>query len=473
MPDDSKDDLIGAVLGGYRLVEKIGQGGMGAVYKGYDESLDRHVAVKILPGALANDQTYVARFAREAKSVAKLHHPNLIHIYAVGEERGYHYFAMEFIEGIPLSEKIAASGGGLELIDAIRIIGQTMSALEKVHSLDIVHRDIKSSNIMLTHDGRAILMDFGLAKGGEGLEGVTAAGIVLGTPEYMPPEQALGEAVTKQGDIYSVGVLLFEMLTGRLPFKGKSAIAVIRQHAEAEPPKPTSIRSGIPAALEGVVLRAMAKPLDVRYATLSAMAVELLKVGRTRELVDLAGTAAKTLEMSGMAKAPAAPADSGATAPTIVEPASQPTIAASQPGGAPTAEAPPLRGPSVAEQGAQAEAVPEEPSSWRTAAVIAVAVVAALAIFLLSLHLATRKPPAPAPEGPKAKVELRGDDEAIFGRVESISKTEKGWIAVIVGEDGERKEIEVDDLRELDFTVVSDESGERDDDEEREKDTDE
>jgi len=454
------ESLIGTVLGGFRLVEKVGEGGMGAVYKGYDESLDRHVAVKILPQRLAADETYVQRFMREARSVAKLHHPNLVHIYAVGEQEGLHYFAMEMIAGEPLSV-LVARGGGLPIIDCVRILGQTMSALDKVHSLGIVHRDIKSANIMITPDERAILMDFGLAKGGEYAEGVTSAGIVLGTPEYMSPEQALGEEATAQSDVYSLGVLFFEMLTGRLPFVGKSAIAVIRQHAETDAPAPSSLREGLPAQLDEVVLRAMAKDRSVRYANLPQMAAGLLKVGRTRELVDLAGSAGggETQAMpraarKTMEQQPHPPAQG--TAPTIVDSG----------GDAGAQETPAAAGvPTMAADLAGIEAAPGAPRADRessaTGALVAVAAgVAAIAVFLLALYYfypggEDGDGPAPAPvlDGTPALIRI-GGGEPFPARYVTMKKAPDGcWLVVFVDAEGKVTEVAAEEVPEINFDI--------------------
>jgi len=456
------ESLIGTVLGGFRLVEKVGEGGMGAVYKGYDESLDRHVAVKILPQRLAADQTYVQRFMREARSVAKLHHPNLVHIYAVGEQDGHHYFAMEMIAGEPLSVRIAGQAGGgpdgqggLPVIDAIRIIGQTMSALEKVHALGIVHRDLKSANVMITPEERAILMDFGLAKGGEYAEGVTSAGIVLGTPEYMSPEQALGEEVTAQADVYSLGVLLFEMLTGRLPFTGKSAIAVIRQHAETEPPAPSELRSGLPAQLDEVVLRAMAKDRAVRYADLAQMAAGLLKVGRTRELVELAGSAGggETLAMPKLARktmqrSPHLPGQG--TAPTIIDPDRSPTA---ESGGGASGQ-PTL----AAELAGSAQA---QPGGSGMLAAVGVGA-AAVTIFLLALYYfwpagdLDDPQPGPTEQGTPALIRV-GGCEPFPARYVTMKKTPEGrWLVVFVNAEGKLTEVAAEQVPEINFEIERD-----------------
>jgi len=455
------ESLIGTVLGGFRLVEKVGEGGMGAVYKGYDESLDRHVAVKILPQRLAADETYVQRFMREARSVAKLHHPNLVHIYAVGEQDGLHYFAMEMIAGEPLSV-LVARGGGLPIIDCVRILGQTMSALDKVHSLGIVHRDIKSANIMITPDDRAILMDFGLAKGGEYAEGVTSAGIVLGTPEYMSPEQALGEEATAQSDVYSLGVLFFEMLTGRLPFVGKSAIAVIRQHAETDAPAPSSVREGLPAQLDEVVLRAMAKDRSVRYANLPQMAAGLLKVGRTRELVDLAGAAGggETMAMpkaarKTMERQPRLPAQG--TAPTIVDSdsAAEETPAAT---GVPTMAAE-LAGIEAAPDAGDAAQADGESSATGALAAVG-AGLAAIAVFLLALYYfypggEDGDGPAPAPvlDGTPALIRI-GGGEPFPARYVTMKKAPDGrWLVVFIDAEGKLKEVAAEKVPEINFEI--------------------
>jgi len=217
-------------LGIYILQRQIGKGGMGTVYLALDPPLQRQVAIKVLPPELARDPEYVARFEREATSLAKIRHPNLMHIYAVGYDVGHHFFVMEYIQGKTVID-VLRERGPLPYAYAIRILGQILSALDKVHATGIVHRDLKPGNIMIDEDDRAILMDFGLAKP-QYDRTVTTDHTIIGTPEYMAPEVAEGQEADARSDLYALGVVLFEMLTGQAPFRGASAIAILRQHVE-------------------------------------------------------------------------------------------------------------------------------------------------------------------------------------------------------------------------------------------------
>jgi len=287
-------NLIGTRLGNCELVEKIGEGGMGAVYRGRDRALDRNVAVKILPEALAADKSYVARFIREARALAKVKHPNLISIYQVGQKNGLYFFMMEFVEGRTLAALLAQGGGGMAVPEAFRILGQVMRALSKVHSLGIVHRDIKSSNVMINSEGQAILMDFGLAKEPQGDSSLTTAGVILGTPDYMSPEQANGDPVDTRSDIYSLGILAFQMLTGRLPFPGKSAVAILKQHCHDPLPGMANLAPGIPEAVDRIVRKAAAKRPDERFQNLGEMTLAMRKVSDNPALSELAADAVPT-----------------------------------------------------------------------------------------------------------------------------------------------------------------------------------
>ena len=292
MANDQAGTLTGQKLGVYQLLEKIGEGGMGAVYKARDLSLDRTVAVKVLPAAMAADKVYVQRFVREARAVAKLSHRNLVHIYHVGQREGLYYFAMEFVPGQTLRQRLAASGP-LTVEEFLRIGGQVLSALERIHSVGVTHRDVKSANVIIEEGtARAVLTDFGLAKehGPEsgGLEGLTSAGVVLGTPEYMSPEQAEGRPAGPPSDLYSFGVMAYEMLTGGVPFRGPSAIAVLRKHLEEPPAALAAVRPGLPPALEAAVMRALAKKPEERYGSAAELAADLVRIGATPELAELA-----------------------------------------------------------------------------------------------------------------------------------------------------------------------------------------
>ncbi|MCK6474278.1 MAG: serine/threonine protein kinase [Planctomycetes bacterium] len=277
--------LIGRDLGQYRVLEKLGQGGMGAVFRAHDLKLDRTVALKVLYCGPLDDRKTAERFQREAISLARLQHPNLLHVYNVGSEGDLHYFAMELLEGITLSELIRRRRG-LPAEEFLPLAGQLLSALHYVHRQGITHRDIKSGNIMVCGN-RAVLMDFGLAKD-ESFTGLTSVGVVLGTPEFMSPEQAEGQSAGPPTDLYSFGVVMYEALAGEVPFRGRSAMSIIRQHMDEPPPDLTARVPGANARLAGIIQRCMAKLPEDRYADCCSLAAELLSVAATPELRALA-----------------------------------------------------------------------------------------------------------------------------------------------------------------------------------------
>ncbi len=274
-------------IGPYEVRRLLGQGGMGSVYLAADPALDRMVAVKLLPLQLADEPQIVERFQREARALAKLRHPNLMHIYTVGEHEGRPYFAMEYVKGSTLSSLIAKIGH-IPAPQVARVAAEVLSALDKVHQAEIVHRDIKSGNIMIDEDGRAVLMDFGLARQ-EQESRLTADYTILGTPNYMSPEQASGEPVDARTDIYSLGIVLYEMLTGAPPFTGKTSFEILRQHIESSVPPPSEIRPDVPEAFDAVVARAVAKSPEDRYQDVRQMAADLAKVCSSETLARLGG----------------------------------------------------------------------------------------------------------------------------------------------------------------------------------------
>ena len=278
-------DLTGKKLGVYEIREPLGRGGMGAVFKAYDPTLDRFVAVKVLPAQMAKDTSFVARFQHEARALAKLRHPHLMHIYAVGEAEGLYYFAMELVEGASLSDVIRKKGA-LPANTAVHILSQVMSGLYKAHEIGMVHRDIKPGNILIDRDGRTVLMDFGLAKEAY-QQKLTMDGTIVGTPEYMSPEQAQGEAADARSDIYALGVVLYEMLAGSVPFSGSTAFAVLRQQVEAEPASLREKAPGAPVELEAIVNKALAKQPEDRYQDLIDFAASLIEVRRTPSLLSI------------------------------------------------------------------------------------------------------------------------------------------------------------------------------------------
>jgi eukaryotic-like serine/threonine-protein kinase len=265
--------LIGGLVGGkYRIVEEVGRGGMGVVYKAEDVVLKRPVALKFLPPHLADALELKERFLIEARAAAALSHPHICVIYEVGEDEGRPCLAMEYVEGETLRDRIRA--GALEAADALALASQIAAGLEEAHGKGIVHRDIKSANIMITAKGQAKVMDFGLAKlqGGTSL---TKSQTTLGTVVYMSPEQARGEDVDGRTDIWSLGVVLYEMLTGELPFKGDHDQTVIHAILHREPKPPSKLRPGLPRGLDNVVLRAMAKKPAERYQTMEDLREDL------------------------------------------------------------------------------------------------------------------------------------------------------------------------------------------------------
>ncbi len=257
------DTLIDAVFDGrYRIRRKLGAGGMASVYLAEDEELGRRVAIKILNDRYANDELFVERFRREAKSAAGLSHPNIVSIYDRGEAEGTYYIAMEVIEGRSLKEIIRTSGR-LRPAQAIAYARQILSALKVAHRNGIIHRDIKPHNILVGPEERLKVTDFGIARAG--VSQMTETGSIIGTAQYLSPEQARGAQVTAASDVYSVGIVLYEMLTGTVPFTGDTPVEIAMKHVGETPHPPSAIAPGIPADLDRVVLRALAKNPADRY----------------------------------------------------------------------------------------------------------------------------------------------------------------------------------------------------------------
>jgi beta-lactam-binding protein with PASTA domain/tRNA A-37 threonylcarbamoyl transferase component Bud32 len=267
------------VLGGrYRMESLLGQGGMAQVYKGTDTVLGRPVAIKILAPQYAKDQSFVDRFRREAQSAARLNHPNVVGVYDTGSDDGTHYIVMEFVEGRTLADFLS-SGGSLLPERAVELASSVCVALSEAHKAGIVHRDIKPGNIMVTRNGEVKVMDFGIARAATA-ETVTATATVLGTASYLSPEQAQGKPVDARSDIYSLGIVLYEMLVGRVPFGGDSAVAVAYKHVQEPPEPPSRINPDISPSLEAVVMRALAKNPDNRYQTAEEFCADLDRVRR-------------------------------------------------------------------------------------------------------------------------------------------------------------------------------------------------
>jgi eukaryotic-like serine/threonine-protein kinase len=269
------DTLINTLFDGrYRILRKLGSGGMANVYLAEDEELGRRVAIKILNDRYANDELFIERFRREAKSAAALSHPNIVSIYDRGQAEGTYYIAMEVIEGRSLKELILTRGP-LPIGQAIAFTLEILDALRFAHRHGIIHRDVKPHNILIGGE-RLKVTDFGIARAGASQ--MTEAGSIMGTAQYLSPEQARGAPVTASSDLYSVAIVLFEMLTGKVPFSGDSAIEIAMKHLNELPKPPSKIRPEIPEQLDKVVLRALAKAPEDRYQTAEEFAEDLHRV---------------------------------------------------------------------------------------------------------------------------------------------------------------------------------------------------
>jgi eukaryotic-like serine/threonine-protein kinase len=284
--------VIGTLIGDrFRLEEKVGSGGMSSVYRAFDPTLERRVAIKMMHRDISSDPDQLERFRREARAVARLNHPHVVTVIDAGEDEGAPYIVFEYVEGETLKERIRRLGR-LPVSEAVAYAIEIARALECAHSHKLVHRDVKPQNVLINGDGRAKVTDFGIARSMEA-QGLTAPGRVLGTTDYVSPEQALGHEVTEQSDIYSLGIVLYEMLTGEAPFKADTQVAVAMKHVKEPLPDVQRRRPEISAALAAVVERATAKETQNRYSTVAEMVRDLEEV--------LAIEAARTGQATGEA----------------------------------------------------------------------------------------------------------------------------------------------------------------------------
>ncbi|GFR37794.1 serine/threonine-protein kinase PrkC [Insulibacter thermoxylanivorax] len=266
--------MIGSELGGrYEIVERIGGGGMAIVYKAYDTLLHRHVAVKVLREQFVHDEEFIQRFRREARSAASLSHPNVVSIYDVGQDEDIHYIVMEYIEGGTLND-IIKERAPLQAEEAVKIASQICDALDHAHQNGIIHRDIKPHNILISKSGRIKVTDFGIARAAASSH-ITQTGAVLGSVHYFSPEHAKGVAQGEKSDIYSLGAVLYQMVTNRLPFAGDSPISVALKHLQEDFEEPRSINPLLPQSLENIILKALRKRPEERYESARAMLEDL------------------------------------------------------------------------------------------------------------------------------------------------------------------------------------------------------
>lgn len=324
----------GSLAGGrYQLRDLLGEGGMASVYLAYDSALDRQVAIKTLHSELGREASFRERFRREAQAVAKLSHTNIVSVFDTGEGEVTFgssgadgtvmpYIVMEYVEGQPLGSVLDSDVhqyGAMPADKALKVTADVLAALETSHEMGLVHRDIKPGNVMMTKRGVVKVMDFGIARAMQsGVTSMTQTGMVVGTPQYLSPEQALGRAVDARSDLYSVGIMLFQLLTGRIPFEADSPLAIAYAHVQEEPVAPSSINRSITPAMDALVARALKKNPNERFPTASAMRDEISRVmsaGQAGAPVIVPG-AGPGGSGAGVASAVFPPVDSGFQAPS-------------------------------------------------------------------------------------------------------------------------------------------------------------
>ena len=294
-----RERLAGQLAGRYAIRELIGAGGMGLVFRADDVALERPVAIKVLPPEAARDAVVVARFQREARTAARLDHPNIVPIYAVESAGGLHYFIMKFVAGRTLHQPLQAGAAPFPIV--VRVMRDAAAGLAHAHARGIVHRDVKPGNIILDQDGHAILTDFGISKALRGAGGqaeptqLTEAGNIVGTPHYMAPEQALGMELDGRTDQYSLAVIAFQLVTGVLPFEAESPHAIIHLHINEAPPPLATLRPEVPPAMAAAIARALAKSPDNRFGNIEEFAAALTSgtsTTVTRAAASASGTSA-------------------------------------------------------------------------------------------------------------------------------------------------------------------------------------
>lgn len=344
----SQDGAQGRYAGGsvasgrYQLRDLLGEGGMASVYLAYDSALDRQVAIKTLHTELGREQSFRERFRREAQAVAKLSHTNIVSVFDTGEDELdgslMPYIVMEYVEGQPLGSVLQADiqqYGAMPADKALKVTADVLAALETSHEMGLVHRDIKPGNVMMTKRGIVKVMDFGIARAMQsGVTSMTQTGMVVGTPQYLSPEQALGRGVDARSDLYSVGIMLFQLLTGRIPFDADSPLAIAYAHVQEEPVAPSTINRSVTPAMDALVARALKKNPNERFPSAAAMRDECARVagaGQTGAPVIIGGAPPSSGAGVGSAVFPPLDQSTPAPAPQSVQTPYQPG-----PYGAPT-----------------------------------------------------------------------------------------------------------------------------------------
>jgi serine/threonine protein kinase len=315
-------------LGKYEIIDRIGRGGMAEVYRGYHAVLDRYVAIKLLHPFLADDPEFKDRFEKEARNVARLKHPNIVQVYdfEYDSEGESYYMVMELINGPTLKDRLydlQSSGGNVPINESVRIVKNAAEALAYAHQRSMIHRDVKPANLMLDEDGRVVLTDFGIAKIVTGTQ-FTASGGMIGTPAYMAPEQGLGEAGDERSDIYSLGVILFQLITGRLPYDADTPLAIILKHLNEPIPVPGELVPDLSKDLENIIYKAMAKEPGERYQTATELAYDLDRLddtGHHQPMYD-------TPRVPSFEATPPMPRELTPSMPPPVEPSAQPVMTA-------------------------------------------------------------------------------------------------------------------------------------------------
>lgn len=359
--------------GRYEIVRHIARGGMAEVYQAHDQLLDRNVALKVLFPELSVDPSFVARFRREAQAAANLSHQSIVGIYDWGEEDGTYFIVMEYVEGRPLSQLLRREGR-LTPNKAAQIAAGTAAALGYAHRHGVVHRDVKPGNILLDNNGSIKVTDFGIARAGDTTENLTQTGIVMGTATYFSPEQAQGLDTDARTDLYSLGVVLYEMVTGRPPFVGDTPVSIAYKHVKEDPEPPRTLEPSVPADFEAIILTAMEKDRNRRYPSADELRADLIRFGRNQTPKAARIRAARAGEAGPAGAAAAAAGAAGATVAMAADATTAMGVAAPAAGAGPGDPA--------------SEAVVEERDStrwWLLSSVVLLLILAVLVFLLFRL----------------------------------------------------------------------------------------